>query len=178
MCDKQISKGVIYFDDFFLWWKLKNHIAYETREHFDRPQIVLIWKKRKTVKFYFTVCIFFIQSQEMECSCICYFFLQNNYRKIFVLKPKKKKNISISSSQHVFFWNWWKFEMYFCLLLLFMAVNSVILFLEFNRLVEHWCVNRRIIGEQNTRNVCWNQFILKKMKKMYRWRKTKAHIFP
>lgn len=42
MCDKQISKGVIYFDDFFLWWKLKNQIAYETREHFDRPQIVLI----------------------------------------------------------------------------------------------------------------------------------------
>lgn len=90
MCDKQISKGVIYLDDFFFWWKLKNQIAYETREHFDRPQIVLIWKKRKTVKFYFTVCIFF-QSQQMEWMPVylLLFFSQNNHRKIFVLKPKK-----------------------------------------------------------------------------------------
>lgn len=144
MCDKQISKGVIYFDDFFLWWKLKNQIAYETREHFDRPQIVLIWKKRKTVKFYFTVCIFFFQSQQMEWMPVylLFFFFAKQPSKYFCFKTQK--NISISSAQHVFFLNWWKFEMCFCLLLSFMTVNSVILFLEFNRLVEHWCVNRRI----------------------------------
>lgn len=179
MCDKQISKGVIYFDDFFLWWKLKNQIAYETREHFDRPQIVLIWKKRKTVKFYFTVCIFFIQSQQMECLCICYFFPQNNHRKIFVLKPEKK-HFHFICAACVFFRNWWKFEMCFCLLLSFMTVNSVILFLEFNRLVEHWCVNRRIIGEQNTRNVCCNtnSSWRKNEEDVLMKKKTKAHIFP